>query len=93
MIQCLLIFQIQVLDLDEYQMAWVLNHLGHTLDVHKIHYRATSDIIERTEIAKILLMQDHGQLNRFVNKSLKEIQMEGSHSFVAYFCIYDSYAI
>ena len=29
----------QVLDLKDNQMQWVLNHMGHTMDVHKIHYR------------------------------------------------------
>ena len=29
----------QVLDLKESQMQWVVNHLGHTMDVHKLHYR------------------------------------------------------
>jgi hypothetical protein len=29
----------QVLDLKEHQLQWVLNHMGHTLDVHKLHYR------------------------------------------------------
>lgn len=32
----------QVLDLKEHQMQWVLNHMGHTLDVHKLHYRYKS---------------------------------------------------
>lgn len=70
-------FCFQVLDLDEHQMNWVTNHLGHTLDVHKIHYRMTSDAIERTQIAKILLLQDTAQVDRFFNKRLEDIQLTG----------------
>ena len=58
-------------------MNWVINHLGHTLDVHKIHYRMTSDAIEKIHIAKILLLQDHHQVSRFINRSLSEIQLDG----------------
>ena len=35
----MLLDSLQVLDLKENELQWVLNHLGHTLDVHKIHYR------------------------------------------------------
>ncbi|XP_021353744.1 uncharacterized protein LOC110450516 [Mizuhopecten yessoensis] len=66
----------QVLDLKEQEMQWVLSHMGHTLDVHKIHYRATSDVIEATQIAKILLLQDTGSFGKFRNKSLQDIQLD-----------------
>ena len=56
-------------------MQWVLNHLGHTLDVHKIHYRQTSSVVERIQIAKILLLQDNNRVQEFANKSLREIQL------------------
>ena len=70
-------FIFQVLDLPPNQLQWVLNHLGHTLDVHKIHYRCTSGAIERTQIAKILLMQDFGAIGKFANKKLSDIEMGG----------------
>ena len=57
------------------QLVWVLNHFGHTLDVHKIHYRQTSSVIERVEIAKILLLQDYGRVQDFHNKKLSDIQL------------------
>lgn len=58
-------------------MTWVCDHLGHTLDVHREHYRARSDVIERIEVAKILLMQDKGMVNKHVGKKLSEIQFTG----------------
>lgn len=51
--------------------------MGHTLDVHDIQYKCTSDIIERAEISKLLLMIDYGQIGRFKGKKLEEIQLEG----------------
>ncbi|XP_069109552.1 uncharacterized protein [Argopecten irradians] len=66
----------QVLDLKENELNWVLNHLGHTLDVHKIHYRCTSDVLEKAQIAKILLLQDHGLMGKYHNKTLTDIQLE-----------------
>ena len=40
-------------------------------------YRATSDLLERTQIAKILLLQDQNRVGEFRNKSLEDIQLEG----------------
>ena len=51
--------------------------MGHTLNVHKIHYRQTSDILERIDVAKILLLQDLGKMGNYHGKSLKDIQLEG----------------
>lgn len=58
-------------------MKWVTNHLGHTMDVHNLHYRCTSDILERTQVAKLLLLQDHGKIAEYQNKRLEDIQLEG----------------
>jgi hypothetical protein len=47
------------------------------MDVHRIYYRQTSDIIERVDVAKLLLLQDLGLVGQFAGKRLKDIQMEG----------------
>ena len=66
-----------MLDLNDNQLKWVTNHLGHSLDVHNVHYRCTSDELERTRIAKILLLQDHSKVTEFANKKLEDIQFDG----------------
>ena len=48
------------------------------MDVHRTHYRQTNDIIERVEVAKLLLIQDFGQGQSIAGKKLKDIQMEGN---------------
>ena len=59
------------------QLDWVCDHLGHTVDVHRAHYRSRSDVLERVEVAKILLMQENGLTNLYVGKKLEDIQLEG----------------
>ena len=59
-------------------MEWITEHLGHTLDVHKLHYRLTSDVIKRMQVAKLLLIQDFVVVKQFVDKSLEDIQIEGT---------------
>lgn len=43
----------------KHRLKWLCNHLGHTSIVHETHYRATSGLIERVEIAKLLLLQEN----------------------------------
>lgn len=59
------------------QMKWLYNHLGHTEDIHLLHYRSRSDVIERLEIAKLCILQDRNAVKQFVGKDLNEIQLEG----------------
>ena len=68
---------LQSFDLSQQEMEWVCDHLGHNLNIHRIHYRATSDVIERLHVAKILLTQDNPLLVRFQGKHLSEIPLEG----------------
>ena len=43
-------------------------------------FRAKSDILERTQVAKLLMLQDQGQISEFQNQSLEKIQFEEFHS-------------
>ncbi|XP_033725163.1 uncharacterized protein LOC117315128 [Pecten maximus] len=64
------------IDVTPQQQQWIVDHLGHTLDVHKIHYKCTSDMIERVDIAKLLLMMDNRLLGKFKGKRLEEFQLD-----------------
>lgn len=68
----------QSLDITENQRQWILDHLGHTMDVHRVHYRQTSDLIERVHVSKLLLIQDFGKVKDFVGKKLEDIQLQGN---------------
>ncbi|ESO97061.1 hypothetical protein LOTGIDRAFT_174667 [Lottia gigantea] len=66
----------QVVSLDEQQMKNVCNHLGHSQRVHDEYYRQTSGLIERIDIAKLMLMQEHNLVGKYANKKLSEIQFD-----------------
>ena len=44
--------------LEDQQLRWLVNHMGHTEKVHLQNYRSTSGLIERLDIAKIMLLQE-----------------------------------
>ena len=69
----------QCLDTTDAQRQWIINHLGHTMDVHMTHYRQTSDILERVDVAKMLLIQDTNQVGKFVGRKIDDINLEGMH--------------
>ena len=66
-----------MLNLDKYQVDWVCRHLGHTKNVHKMHYRQMSGLIERTQLTKLFLLQDLNLTSQFKGKSLEEIDLKG----------------
>uniref|UniRef100_A0A8W8NU68 ISXO2-like transposase domain-containing protein n=1 Tax=Magallana gigas TaxID=29159 RepID=A0A8W8NU68_MAGGI len=67
---------LKVIGLKEHQLKWLCNHLRHTGKVHETHYRATSGLIERVEIAKLLLIQENNMAGQFAGQDLSEIQFE-----------------
>jgi hypothetical protein len=73
-------FCFQVFDLNAHQLEWVSNHLGHSVDIHKIHYRQTSGVIERVDMSKLMLLQEYNMSANFAGKSLAEIQFPGLYA-------------
>ena len=73
-------------------MKWLCRHLGHTRKVHEQHYRATSGLIERLDIAKLMLLQEGNMQGKFQGKSLKDINFEGKSVFhIIWLCGNDLY--
>jgi hypothetical protein len=66
-----------VFDISPHQQQWLTNHLGHSLDVHKIHYRQTSGLIERVDISKLMLLTEYGLAGKYAGRRLEEITLEG----------------
>mgnify|MGYP003688147557 CR=1 FL=1 len=58
-------------------MKSICNHLGHTQKVHDLVYQQTSGMIERLNIAKLVLIQEHNIVGKFQSKKLSEIQFDG----------------
>ena len=65
--------------MDKYQIDWLCQHLGHTSDVHKMHYRHMSGLVERVKMTKLFLVQDLNLSQRFKGKKLDDIDMTGQH--------------
>lgn len=67
------------MSLKDNELRWLVNHMGHTEKVHLQHYRATSGLIERLDIAKIMLMQEQGLVSKYANVALNDIHFEGKN--------------
>jgi hypothetical protein len=63
-----------VLSLKDSELNWVCDHLGHTKKVHLQHYHQLSGVVE---VAKLMMIQDMNLSDKFKEKSLSEIQIEG----------------
>uniref|UniRef100_A0A8W8MIH0 PWWP domain-containing protein n=1 Tax=Magallana gigas TaxID=29159 RepID=A0A8W8MIH0_MAGGI len=66
----------QVIGLKDHELKYLCRHMGHTMEVHELHYRSTSGLIERLEIAKLMVMQECNVVGKFHGKSLKDITFE-----------------
>ena len=63
--------------LKDSELRWLVNHLGHTEKVHLQNYRATSGLIERIDIAKLMLIQEKNVVGKFAGLKLSEINFDG----------------
>ncbi|OWF47136.1 hypothetical protein KP79_PYT07144 [Mizuhopecten yessoensis] len=65
----------QMMNLDKNQLEWVYSHLGHTKKVHKEHYRQLSGLVEKTQVSKILLIQDLNLTSKFRGQKLDDFDI------------------
>ncbi|KAJ8048409.1 hypothetical protein HOLleu_00714 [Holothuria leucospilota] len=72
----------QVFSLNESNTEWLADHLGHSVKVHKEHYRLPSSVLEKAKIAKLLMAIDAGMASNFAGKSLDEITFDGKFIFL-----------
>lgn len=49
-----------MLNLNEGELEWLSNHLGHTIEVHKEYYRNQGAAIQLGKVAKTLIAMDQG---------------------------------
>ena len=62
---------LQLLDMNDCELNWVTDHLGHSGDVHKKWYRQEESTIGLTKVAKLLVAKDKGK--DFQNKKMKDV--------------------
>ena len=67
--------------MEEYQLEWVVNHIGHKKSVHLDHYRALSGFIEKVHISKVLMIQDMNMTHKFAGIRIEDIDFKGKKYF------------
>ena len=66
----------QVLSLSSGDIEHLSNHLGHDLNVHHQFYRLHESTIETTKIVKLLSLVNSGNIPKYKNKNLDEIDLD-----------------
>ncbi|XP_066926579.1 uncharacterized protein [Clytia hemisphaerica] len=51
---------LQLLDMNDAELTWITNHMGHTKDIHLNWYRKEDATLELTKVAKVLYAVDRG---------------------------------
>jgi len=64
---------LQLIDLNENEREWLAEHLGHTMGVHKSHYRLQEPIIEMAQLSRLLIAIESGKAAHFVGRKLSDI--------------------
>ena len=67
----------QIAGLDELDLRWLADHMGHDVTVHREYYRIAQSTINITKTARLLMAIDQGAAERFVGKQLSDIDIEG----------------
>jgi hypothetical protein len=70
----------QLVDMDENEMEWLANHLGHNVNIHKDFYRMQSSTLEMAVIGNLLIAVDEGRARNFRVKNLRDITLQGISS-------------
>lgn len=60
----------QISSLNETEMDWLSNHLGHSLEVHKNSYRLHDSAVELAKVSQLLLAVDSGNGSKLSAKRL-----------------------
>ena len=68
---------VQVADLSDNDLRWLVDHLGHNLYVHREFYRLRDSTIELAKVSRLLLSMDEGNASKLTGKKLSEINIEG----------------
>ena len=82
----------QIVDLEETQLRWLADHLGHNMDVHREYYRLRESTVELSKVSRLLLAMDEGKSQNFAGKKLSKIKLEGIilEFLVSYFLYWNS---
>lgn len=69
----------QLFDLNQGELEWLSNHMGHDLNIHKDFYRLHDSTIEMAKVSRLLMAVDSGKAAEFVGKKLTDINLNDFH--------------
>ena len=77
----------QLVDMNESEMGWLANHMGHDIHVHKEYYRLPQTIIEMAVVGILLMAVDcnllmadnEGQAHQFKEKTPQQLNLAGNY--------------
>ena len=72
----------QVMQLDNQQLEWVANHLGHSIDVHRSFYRLPNELLQVAKVSQLLLASEQGRIHQYADRTLQDINVEGNYIFI-----------
>lgn len=68
----------QLVDMNESEMGWLANHMGHDIHVHKEFYRLPQTTIEMAVVGNLLMAVDEGRTHLFKGKNPRELNLAGN---------------
>ena len=68
----------QLVDMNESEMGWLANHMGHNIQIHKDFYRLPQTMIEMAVVGNLLMAVDEGRAHLFKGKNPREINVAGN---------------
>jgi hypothetical protein len=68
----------QLVDMNESEMGWLANHMGHDIHVHKEFYRLPQTTIEMAIVGNLLMAVDEGRAHLFKGKNPRQLQLAGN---------------
>ena len=68
--------------LNEHELEWLSNHLGHELQIHKEVYRIHENTLEAGKVSKLLAALKQGTVSHLKGKALDEIGENGKYTIL-----------
>ena len=70
----------QLVDMNESEMGWLANHMGHDIHVHKEYYRLPQTTIEMAVVGNLLMAVDEGRAHQFKGKTPRQLNLAGNYT-------------
>ena len=59
------------------ELKMLADHMGHDVSIHMDVYKLQCSLIEKAKVARILIANENGLINKFKGKKLEDINIDG----------------